>query len=243
MTARHDDSSAGSLMRASPESATLWLVLGKTAAPKPAPTMTDVSDTLPDDIDALRALILAERAARVAIVSERNAIAVERDTLAARNARLEAIITEIRRAHFGRKSERITDDQLALALEELETSLAKAEDEKSNPALKTERTRKRRASRKESLDRLPHEEVVIEPDSKVCPCCGGELHVIGEDSSKRLDKIPAKVRVIVTRRPKYACRSCDKTGADEVAGIIQAPAPARLIEGGLPTEAMVSCVS
>jgi transposase len=242
MTARHDDSSAGSLMRASPESATLWLVLGKTAAPKPAPTMTDVSDTLPDDIDALRALILAERAARVAIVSERNAIAVERDTLAARNARLEAIITEIRRAHFGRKSERITDDQLALALEELETSLAKAEDEKSNPALKTERTRKRRASRKESLDRLPHEEVVIEPDSKVCPCCGGELHVIGEDSSKRLDKIPAKVRVIVTRRPKYACRSCDKTGADEVAGIIQAPAPARLIEGGLPTEAMVADV-
>jgi transposase len=231
-------------MRASPESATLWLVLGKTAAPKPAPTMTDVSDTLPDDIDALRALILAERAARVAIVSERNAIAVERDTLAARNARLEAIITEIRRAHFGRKSERITDDQLALALEELETSLAKAEaeDEKSNPALKTERTRKRRASRKESLDRLPHEEVVIEPDSKVCPCCGGELHVIGEDSSKRLDKIPAKVRVIVTRRPKYACRSCDKTGADEVAGIIQAPAPARLIEGGLPTEAMVADV-
>jgi transposase len=66
------------------------------------------------------------------------------------------------------------------------------------------------------------------------------LHVIGEDSSKRLDKVPAKVRVIVTRRPKYACRVCDKAGADDVAGIIQAPAPLRLIEGGLPTEAMVA---
>ena len=61
------------------------------------------------------------------------------------------IVAEIRRAHFGRKSERITDDQLSLALEELETALAKAEaeDEKADPALKTERTRKRRASRNE----------------------------------------------------------------------------------------------
>jgi transposase len=224
-------------MRGSPESATLWLFLGKTVASKPAQTMTHASDTLPDDIDALRALILAERAAHADIVAER-------DTLAGRNARLEAIIQEIRRAHFGRRSERITDDQLALALEELETSLAKAEaeDEKADPTLKTERTRKRRASRSESLDHLPHEEVVIEPDSTVCPCCGGALHVIGEDSSKRLDKVPAKVRVIVTRRPKYACRACEKTGADDVAGIIQAPAPARLIEGGLPTEALVADV-
>jgi transposase len=225
------------MMRGSPESATLWLFLGKTVASKPAQTMTHASDTLPDDIDALRALILAERAAHADIVAER-------DTLAGRNARLEAIIQEIRRAHFGRRSERITDDQLALALEELETSLAKAEaeDEKADPTLKTERTRKRRASRSESLDHLPHEEVVIEPDSTVCPCCGGALHVIGEDSSKRLDKVPAKVRVIVTRRPKYACRACEKTGADDVAGIIQAPAPARLIEGGLPTEALVADV-
>ena len=183
-------------------------------------------------------------------------IIAERDKLAARNERLEAIIAEIRRAHFGRKSERITDDQLSLALEELETALAKAEteDEKVDPAVKTARTKKRRASRNENLDHLPHDEVVVEPDSKACPCCGGELHVIGEDTSKRLDKVPAQVRVIVTRRPKFACRTCEKTGAEgadagghpkrqrETAGIIQAPAPLRLIEGGLPTEAMVADV-
>jgi len=185
----------------------------------------------------LRARPGATRATRAAVVAER-------DNLAARNERLEAIIAEIRRAHFGRKSERITDDQLSLALEELEISLAKAEaeEEKADPALKTAATRKRRASRNETLDHLPHEEVVIEPENKACPCCGGELHVIGEDTSKRLDKVPAKVRVIVTRRPKYACRTCEKTGADTVAGVIQAPAPARLIEGGLPTEAMVADV-
>jgi transposase len=229
MITRHDDSGARLMLHAPPESATLWLVLGKAGR-----AVADLSDTLPNEMNALRALILAERAAHAA----------ERDKLAARNERLEAIIAEIRRAYFGRKSERITADQLSLALEELETSLAKAEteDEKADPALKTQRTRKRRASRNESLDHLPHEEVVIEPESTVCPCCGGELHVIGEDTSKRLDKVPAKVRVIVTKRPKYACRTCEKTGADEVAGIIQATAPARLIEGGLPTEAMVADV-
>jgi len=234
MMLRHDDSGSQSLLRSSTESSTLWLIFGKTHRP----TMeVEVSDTLPDDADALRALLLAERANYAAIVAER-------DKLIIRNARLEAINAEIRRALFGRKSERITEDQLSLALEELETSLAKAEaeDEKADPALKAAATKKRRASRHENLDHLPHEDVVIEPESKACPCCGGDLHVIGEDTSKRLDKVPAKVRVIVTRRPKYACRSCEKTGADTVAGVIQAPAPPRLVEGGLPTEAMVADV-
>jgi transposase len=237
MIPRHNDSPSLFELREGAESATVWLVLGKTAT-----TMTDAAiDTLPTDIDALRALIVAERTAHVA---ECAAHIAERDKLTARNARLEAILAEIRRAHFGRKSERINDDQLALALEDLETSLGKAQaqDEKSDADLRAERTRKHRASRNANLDHLPHEEVVVEPESNVCPCCGGALHVIGEDVSKRLDKVPAMVRVIVTRRPKYACRTCEKTGADEVAGIIQAPAPARLIEGGLPTEAFVADV-
>ena len=51
--------------------------------------------------------------------------------------------------------------------------------------------------------------------------------------SERLDVIPAQFRVIVTRRPKYACRSCSN-------GIVQAPAPARLIPGGMPTGATVA---
>jgi transposase len=213
---------------------------------------------LPDDIETLRALIAAERAAhaaavlaRDAAIADRRTLAVERDLLNARNLRLEStntrlqeILAEIRRAHFGRKSERITDDQLAFALEGLETSLAKVERhaEKADPALKAAATKKRRASRNDTLDHLPHDDVVIEPASTACPCCNGELHKIGEDVSKRLDKVPAKVRVIVTRRPKYACRTCEKTGADDVAGILQAPAPAHLIEGGLPTEALVADV-
>jgi transposase len=59
--------------------------------------------------------------------------------------------------------------------------------------------------------------------------------VIGEDSSERLDVIPAQFRVIVTKRPKLACRACPGT-------VVQQPVPARLIEGGLPTEALVAHV-
>jgi len=68
-----------------------------------------------------------------------------------------------------------------------------------------------------------------------CPCCRAPMHVIGEETSKRLDVVPAQFRVIVTHRPKYACRACTD-------GVVQAPAPERLIKGGLPTEAMVAFV-
>jgi transposase len=78
---------------------------------------------------------------------------------------------------------------------------------------------------------LPLIEEIIEPDSLTC-ACGGCLHCIGEDASERLDIVPAQFRVIVTRRPKDACRSCTD-------GVVQDPAPARLILGGMPTEAIV----
>lgn len=229
---RHADSSAQSLLSDAAESASLRII------------MTNAPPALPDDIDSLRALILAERAAHAAVVAERAQLAVERDLLAVRTEKLEQIVAEMQRARFGRSSEKIDDDQLALALEALETEHAKvqAEAEKADPKLKTERAKQRRRSRNETLNHLPHEEVVIEPESKICPCCNGALHVIGEDVSKRLDKQPAKLTVVVTKRPRLACRTCENTGADEVAGIIQAKAPARLIEGGLPTERLVADV-
>jgi hypothetical protein len=79
------------------------------------------------------------------------------------------------------------------------------------------------------LDSLPREEVVIKPDDQTCPCGGGAMHRIGEDIAERLEVIPAQFRVIVTRRPKYGCRACESA-------VIQAPAPARPVEGGLPSK-------
>jgi len=62
-----------------------------------------------------------------------------------------------------------------------------------------------------------------------------QLHKIGEDRTERLDIVPAQLRVIVTVRPKYACRACTD-------GVTQAPAPGHLIEGGLPTEGAMAHV-
>ena len=59
--------------------------------------------------------------------------------------------------------------------------------------------------------------------------------MIGEETSKRLVAVPAQFRVIVTHRPKNACRACTD-------GVVQASAVERLIKGGLPTEATVAYV-
>ena len=213
--------------------------------------MTLSLDNLPDDVESLKALILASqaeteavraeivavRAVSARIEREHTVLAAELDRVNRQNERLDHIISVLRRAQFGRKSERISDEQIALALEDVETACG-TEDckvEKANPVVKRESVAGRRANRGHLPAHLPREEVVIEPEAKSCPCCGGALHVIGEDRSERLDRIPAKFKVIVTRRPKYACRSCTD-------GVVQAPAPNRLIEGGLPTEAFVADV-
>ena len=178
--------------------------------------MIGLADALPDDVETLKAMLLAERA---------------------RGERLAQIIKELQRHRFGRRAETLPVDQLELGLEDVqqaEAALA-AEKEKANPAARSEGARKRRANRGSLPAHLPRVEVVVDVASKVCPCCSGELHRIGEDVAERLDIIPAQLRVLVTRRPKYACRACEE-------GVVQAPAPARLIEGGLPTEATVAHV-
>lgn len=176
---------------------------------------------LPDDIASLKAMLIAAQARET-----------RKDE---RIERLEKLVAAFKQAAFGRKSEKADSDQFDLALEDLETAIAAihAEDEADAPAGK--KSAKSRVINRGSLPRhLPRVEEVIEPDSLVC-ACGGCLHRIGEDTSERLDVIPAQFRVIVTRRPRYACRACTD-------GVIQAPAPARLIQAGLPTEATVAHV-
>ncbi|MEQ1611829.1 MAG: IS66 family transposase [Hyphomicrobiaceae bacterium] len=187
-------------------------------------------DELPDDVAALKAMVLAARAANAALASENL-------RFKSQNERFAHILRVLRRAHFGRSSERITDDQMNLALDDVQTGFAveNAKAENANEIIKGHAIKTRRSNRGHLPAHLPREEIIVEPEAKACPCCGGELHVIGEDTSERLDKIPATLRVIVTRRPKYACRTCTD-------GVVQAPAQSRLIAGGLPTEALVADV-
>ena len=151
--------------------------------------------------------------------------------------RLRQIIKELQRHRFGRKAETLPEEQMLLGLEDVEQVAASTEagQNETVPESQAERTRKRRNNRGALPAHLPRIEVVVDIDDKSCPCCHGELHRIGEDTSERLDMVPAQFRVVVTRRPKYACRACED-------GVVQAEAPARLIEGGLPTEATVAQV-
>jgi transposase len=176
-------------------------------------------DALPNDLDALRALVSQ-------LSSERDVAIAESRRLTEQNDQLRHLLKQLQRAQFGQRSERLDRDQMQLALEDIETSLANRDaeqDEQQNSAAdKPEGPgKKRRINRGALPAHLPHVHVTIEPESTVCPCCHGAMHVIAEESSQRLDKIPAQYQVIVTHRPKYGCRACE--GA-----VVQAPAPERL---------------
>jgi transposase len=159
--------------------------------------------SLPADVAALRALVLATMA-------ERDVLVEERDALATQNDRLRHLLVKLQRLQFGWKSERLPEEQLHLGLEDLETAIAQGEAkaEQRDPDLRRERTAKRRANRGALPAHLPRIEVVLEPRDPACPCCQKTMVMIGEDRSERLDVNPAQVRVLVTRRPKLACRAC-----------------------------------
>ena len=171
---------------------------------------------LPDDPNLLKAMVLAERA---------------------ESERLRQIIRELQRHRFGRRAESLPEEQLQLGLEEAEQieAAGQAETEEHEPDRRKAGAARRRTNRGALPAHLPRIETVVDVDSMICPGCDGPLHRIGEDVAERLDIVPAQFRVMVVCRPKYACRACEDV-------VVQAPAPARLIEGGLPTEATVAQV-
>ena len=149
-------------------------------------------DAVPDDVDALRALVNQ-------LSSERDAAIAESRRLTEQNDQLRHLLKQLQRAQFGQRSERLDRDQMQLALEDIETSLAsrdaEEEEHQNGAAHKPAVQRKKRRTNRGALPaHLPHVHVTLEPESTVCPCCHGAMHVIGEENSQRLDKIPAQYR-------------------------------------------------
>lgn len=151
--------------------------------------------------------------------------------------RQEALIAELHNALYGKKSERLTEDERQLAFEDLEVAVSEVAETRDTLTAAPAPTEKKRPPKTRDLGNLPSHppriEEVVEPDSLDCPCDRGQMHRIGEDRAERLDVVPAQFRVVVTIRPRYACRACTD-------GVRQAPAPAHLIEGALPTEALIA---
>ena len=160
--------------------------------------------------------------------------------------RLQLLIHGLQRNRFGRRSEKLDDEQLQRGLEDLEQSVAEQEAgldaattsaEPSAPEPKTSpaspRAQPAKRNRGTLPAHLPRIEVIVDVEDKACPCCGGTTHVIGDDVAEMLDYAPAQFRVKVIRRPRRGCRACE--GA-----VIQAPAPDRPIDGGMATEALLA---
>jgi len=181
------------------------------------------TEALPDDPAILQQMLRA-------VVHHQNELHAEND-------KLRMLIQRLLRHQFGRRSEQLNAEQLQFGLEDLEQTIAEnqAGQEAADPP--DDRRRQRRDAQTKRNHgalpaHLPRYEVMIDIQNRDCPCCGGALHAIGELRTEQLDIVPAQLRVRVTRRPRYACRTCE--GA-----IVVAPAPERPIDGGMATEAMI----
>ena len=185
---------------------------------------------LPEDSGELQRIIRDV----VAITIARDAQVTE---LTEENDRLHTLIKKFLRHRFGRRSEQLSPDQLNLAIEDIKQEIAEhdAAEEAAGQSGETRR-RSRAAHPRRNLGslpaHLPRDEVIIDVDSKECPCCGGALHLIGETRTEMLDIVPAQLRVKVICRPRYGCRACGEA-------VVQAPAPERPIDGGMATEALL----
>jgi hypothetical protein len=137
---------------------------------------------------------------------------------------LRAQIATLKTLIFGVRSERaavVCAEQLAFDLGRTDADAPPPanDDEPASHATKTKRSRPKRNIGALPAH-LPRCEQVIEPASTLCPCCADQMHWIGEDVSEALDRVPARLRVLRTIRPKYVCRACEGP-------VVQAAAPRR----------------
>ncbi|MEB8485690.1 IS66 family transposase zinc-finger binding domain-containing protein, partial [Acidithiobacillus ferriphilus] len=215
------------------------------------------STPIPTEPEALRDLVLsllqtqqekeAEWAERARYIAQQElAIALRDETI----ARLESTIAKLQRWRFGRRSEKLSPDQISLWEEALDTEIAAMESiletvledsaavTASRPGTEAPvapaRPSRRHPGRMQLPDTLPRVEVHHDPLTCTCGQCGGLLETVGEEISEKLDYIPGRFQVIRHIRPKLACRPC---------GTIESPAlPAQVIDKGLPTARLVAHV-
>src|SRR6059058_4113144 len=177
---------------------------------------------LPDDVETLQRMVRGLAAERTALSEAQAEI-----------ERLRLIVRKLQRSQFGRRAERLDDDQLQLGFEDLGVDIARAEATLPPGAAKSSRARSQ-TDRPSLPAHLPREEMRLDLEHQACPCCGGPLHAIGETVSEMLDHVPARLRVIRICRPRYGCRACGT--------IHQAAAPERPIAKGLASPGLLAHV-
>ncbi|MBV8443287.1 MAG: IS66 family transposase, partial [Hyphomicrobiales bacterium] len=159
--------------------------------------------------------------------------------------KLRAQLAVLRRARYGRKSEKLDAqvEQLELLIDDIEAGvaekLARAGVAEQDAAEATETgassKKKRKPSNRAPLpDHLPAETIVHEAPC-VCPTCGGDkFGRIGADEREVLEYVPSHFKRVVHVRPKMSCRACET--------VVQAPMPTLPIEKGRPGPALLAHV-
>jgi transposase len=180
-------------------------------------------DQLPDDIAALKQLLMAKDAE---LVAAKNGLVVTQLTI----EKLKAQLAKFRREKFGATSEKIERAiaQLELALEDAQSAMAESEaatppsiETTAQPAASPEPPKKRRQLPAE----LPRRNVV-HTSSGICKGCGGtDLRIVGESITEVLEYVPARFEVIRHVRPACSCRKCET--------MVQAPMPELPIPRGI----------
>lgn len=168
--------------------------------------------TLPKDVDGLRKIVLD-------LCEQLRHESSEKD-------KYRSLLRELLDAQRNRKSEQLSQEQLALF--EALWKASDPEEEDSEPAAEQEQNEpekpqaKKRSGRQPLAQDLIRERIVHDlPEAeKHCGCCGKDLRLIEEQTSERYEYIPASIKVIEDVRRKYACDCTVKT-ADKPAQPIE----------------------
>ena len=184
----------------------------------------DDAPALPDDLDKCHQLLLAafKQATELERVLDETAASYE-SLQATHQATLEEL-SALKRWMYGRRIEKIVEGDRQQHLFELEHCSPAASPLEPRQELSRPAATGRRRRRELDLDQLPHfrhEHDLSEAD-KQCVTCGRAKDCIGQDESKILEYVPAKLEVHVYLRPKYACRYCKD-------GVMSPPPPVRPI--------------
>jgi len=139
---------------------------------------------------------------------------------------------------YGPGSEKLSNEQLELLEMEPAVSAAEVLAESARepvPARPAENKIRRHPGRQTLPKELPRIERVIActPEQCICAGCGKQTVVIGHEQSEQLDVEPAKYFVVVSKREKRACKSCEELG------VLAAPLPPRIIEKSLVSDRVV----
>ncbi len=176
---------------------------------------------LPDDVTTLQSLVRAQLETI--------------ETLKHDYDQLKAYLDRLLRDRFGPRSEKIDPSQLSLFAPEAQPEEAPSEPPPDEPAVIVKQHARRDGRGRKLPEDLPREEVEhdLSDAEKSCPCCGETRERIGSEKSEQLEFEPAKLKVLVHVRYKYACKHCEEN-------VAIAEAPSKPIAKGLPGPGLLS---